>query len=284
MVAPVTTSYNGYPVYSNAPANVIVPTRRPLYEYVQPTAIRQPVTYQQPVQVVPNPQPLPNPVPQPAPTYVTPAPQPAPTYVTPAPQPAPAYANPAPQPVPTYANPATANNTVSYTPPSPSKDYRPTASISRSAPQVDPIVTGVTPQLSPEKPTPVRTGISEFRWPVKGRVVSSFGESVANRKNEGIDISVPEGTAVRASENGVVIYAGNEISAYGNLVLVRHDDNWVSAYAHNREFAVKKGDTVRRGQIIARSGRTGDASSPKLHFELRKNSVPVDPKLHLANS
>ncbi|KAG1700602.1 putative lipoprotein YgeR [Nymphon striatum] len=109
--------------------------------------------------------------------------------------------------------------------------------------------TGVDPgQLKPtsidkDTPAPARTGISDFRWPVKGRVVSNFGESGSNGSNEGIDISVPEGTAVHAAENG--------------LILVRHTDDWVSAYAHNRDYEVKKGDNVRRGQIIARSGRTG---------------------------
>ena len=149
---------------------------------------------------------------------------------------------------------------------------------------VDPIVTGsIKPNIAEdETPAPARTGISDFRWPVKGRVVSTFGESGTNGANEGIDISVPEGTAVHAAENGVVIYAGSEISSYGKLILVRHTDGWVSAYAHNRDFEVKKGDQVRRGQIIARSGRTGNAERPKLHFELRKDSTPVNPKKYLA--
>lgn len=149
---------------------------------------------------------------------------------------------------------------------------------------VDPIVTGsLKPSsIDNDTPAPARTGISDFRWPVKGRVVSSFGESGSDGSNEGIDISVPEGTAVHAAENGVVIYVGDEISSYGKLILVRHTDDWVSAYAHNRDYEVKKGDNVRRGQIIARSGRTGNAGRPKLHFELRKNSTPVNPKKHLA--
>ncbi len=149
---------------------------------------------------------------------------------------------------------------------------------------VDPIVTGSLKPTSidHDTPAPARTGISDFRWPVKGRVVSNFGESGSNGSNEGIDISVPEGTAVHAAENGVVIYVGDEISSYGKLILVRHTDDWVSAYAHNRDYEVKKGDNVRRGQIISRSGRTGNAGRPKLHFELRKNSTPVNPKKHLA--
>lgn len=163
-----------------------------------------------------------------------------------------------------------------------------TASVQKVPEGVDPIVTGSLkqPESKPveEETAPARTGISEFRWPVKGRVVSKFGERSSSGKNEGIDISVPEGTAVRAAENGVVIYVGDEISAYGKLILVRHDDDWVSAYAHNRDFEVAKGDKVRRGQIIARSGKTGKADRPKLHFELRKASKAVDPKKYLAGA
>jgi len=149
---------------------------------------------------------------------------------------------------------------------------------------VDPITTSsVKPTTKAEPVAPARTGISDFRWPVQGRIVSGFGEKAKDNRNEGIDISVPEGTAVKAAENGVVIYAGEEISSYGKLILIRHADGWVSAYAHNRDFEVKKGDNVRRGQIISRSGKTGGADRPKLHFELRKNSVPVNPTDHLAS-
>jgi murein DD-endopeptidase MepM/ murein hydrolase activator NlpD len=89
---------------------------------------------------------------------------------------------------------------------------------------------------------------------------------------------------VKATENGVVVYAGNELEGLGNLVLVRHADGWVSAYAHNKEIDVKRGEEVRRGQTIARSGRTGSTDMPKLHFELRKNSTPVDPLKHLGGA
>ena len=168
-----------------------------------------------------------------------------------------------------------------------------TASVKAQNHGVDPIVTGSTAKpasevqtarLDTETKAPAQTGISDFRWPVRGRVVSTFGERQQDGTNDGIDISVPEGTAVRAAENGVVIYTGTEISKYGQLVLVRHTEGWVSAYAHNSEFEVKKGDKVRRGQIIARSGKTGDADRPKLHFELRKDSNPVDPKKHLTGA
>ena len=88
---------------------------------------------------------------------------------------------------------------------------------------------------------------------------------------------MPEGTSIKAVEAGTVIYAGNELEGYGQLVLIRHADGWVSAYAHNSQILVKRGDTVRRGQIISRAGATGSVSAPQLHFELRRGSRPVNP-------
>jgi murein DD-endopeptidase MepM/ murein hydrolase activator NlpD len=120
-----------------------------------------------------------------------------------------------------------------------------------------------------------------FRWPVRGRVISSFGEKSNGTTNDGINIAVPEGTSVRAAENGVVIYSGSELEGFGNLVLVRHANEWVTAYAHNSELMVNRGDTISRGQVIARAGKTGNVSSPQLRFELRKGSKPVDPLKHL---
>ena len=120
-----------------------------------------------------------------------------------------------------------------------------------------------------------------FRWPAHGRVIAGFG---AKGGNEGINIAVPEGTPVKAAEGGVIAYAGSELKGYGNLVLVRHDNGWVSAYANNGEILVKRGDKVKRGQSIAKSGQTGNVSSPQLHFELRKGATPVDPMPHLASN
>ncbi len=134
------------------------------------------------------------------------------------------------------------------------------------------------------QPAPARTGIDQFRWPVRGKVISGFGEKVASGRNDGIDISVPEGTAVKAVENGVVVYSGSELEGFGNLILIRHADGWVSAYAHNKTLQASRGDEVRRGQIIARSGRTGNTELPKLHFELRRNSVPLDPIKYLGGA
>lgn len=124
---------------------------------------------------------------------------------------------------------------------------------------------------------PEATGVGKMRWPVRGRVVEGYGRGAGGRVNDGIDIAVPEGTPVKAAENGVVIYAGDGLKEFGNTVLVRHEDGLVSVYGHASELTVKRGDKVRRGQEIARSGMSGAADTPKLHFEVRKDSAPVDP-------
>jgi murein DD-endopeptidase MepM/ murein hydrolase activator NlpD len=121
-----------------------------------------------------------------------------------------------------------------------------------------------------------------FRWPVHGRIISAFGSRPNGAQNDGINLAVPEGTPVKAAEDGVVAYAGNELKGYGNLVLVRHSNGYVSAYANASELLVKRGDTVKRGQTIARAGQTGNVSSPQLHFEIRKGSTPVDPTKFLS--
>ncbi|WP_449255437.1 peptidoglycan DD-metalloendopeptidase family protein [Bosea sp. (in: a-proteobacteria)] len=120
----------------------------------------------------------------------------------------------------------------------------------------------------------------DFRWPARGRVISGFS---GKGGNEGINIAVPDGTPVKAAEEGTVAYAGSELKGYGNLVLIRHPNGYVSAYAHNGELKVKRGDVVRRGQVVASSGQSGNVSSPQLHFELRKGSTPVDPTPYLNN-
>ena len=116
-----------------------------------------------------------------------------------------------------------------------------------------------------------------FRWPVRGKVISPYGVKSSGLRNEGVNIAVPEGTSVRAAESGVIAYAGNELKGYGNLVLVRHEGGWVTAYAHAKELFVKRGDTVKRGDVIAKAGQTGSVSSPQLHFEVRKGATAMDP-------
>ncbi len=131
---------------------------------------------------------------------------------------------------------------------------------------------------------PPSTNGTSFRWPVRGRIIADFGTKPSGEKNDGINLAVPEGTSVKAAEAGTVIYAGNELAGYGNLVLVRHADGWVSAYAHNSAITVNRGDAVQRGQTIAQAGMTGSVTSPQVHFELRKGAKPVNPMDHLSGT
>jgi len=120
-----------------------------------------------------------------------------------------------------------------------------------------------------------------FGWPVGGQIVSTYGPAAGGTHNDGINISAPAGTTVAAAESGTIAYAGNELRGFGNLLLIKHDGGWVTAYAHNQVLLVKKGDRVRRGQAIARVGNTGGVASPQLHFELRNGTKAVDPLDHL---
>src|SRR4051794_10229428 len=197
----------------------------------------------------------PTPVAQPAPRVAakpqTPAPQ-SPTIQQPAPKMA--QAKPA-QPQVAQKEPAPTANIV--------------------APAADPL------------PEPAQTGTTggsntSFRWPVKGKVIQGFGPKQGGGQNDGINVAVPEGTPIKAAEDGVVAYAGSELKGYGNLVLVRHSNGFVTAYAHASELSVKKGDTIKRGQVIGKAGQTGNVASPQLHFEVRKGATPVDPSQYLA--
>jgi len=116
-----------------------------------------------------------------------------------------------------------------------------------------------------------------FRWPVRGRIIASFGSSLNGGKNDGINLAVPEGTPVKAAEDGVVSYAGNGLASNGNLVLIHHSNGYSTVYAHAKELLVKRGDQIKRGQVIAYSGQTGNVSAPQLHFEVRKGATPLDP-------
>ncbi len=144
-----------------------------------------------------------------------------------------------------------------------------------------------TASVAKEEPraieTPVKTAeaMPSFRWPVRGRVIAGFGSKPNGTQNDGINLAVPEGTPIKAADDGVVAYAGNELKGYGNLVLIRHSSGFVSAYAHASELMVKRGDSIKRGQVIAHAGQTGSVTSPQLHFEIRKGSTPVDPTQYL---
>ena len=126
--------------------------------------------------------------------------------------------------------------------------------------------------------------LAGFRWPVRGRVIVAFGPKPNGVQNDGINLAVPEGTPIKAAEDGVVAYAGSELKGYGNLVLIRHSNGFVTAYAHASDILVKRGEAVKRGQVIAHAGQTGNVTSPQLHFEIRKGATPVDPSQYLSGA
>lgn len=165
----------------------------------------------------------------------------------------------------------------------------------QGAPASAPASTGVTPQPLPQpvpqtaqiEPAPAPQSTegdplpalksSSFIWPVDGRVIGKFGQGKDNTRNDGINIAAPNGAPVLAAADGVVAYAGNELKGFGNMVLLRHADGWVTAYAHNSSLLVQKGSKVRQGQTIARVGSSGNVDKPQLHFELRQGTKAVDP-------
>ncbi len=120
-------------------------------------------------------------------------------------------------------------------------------------------------------------GSPRFAWPVEGRILSGFGAKPGGRYNDGVNLKASAGTAVRAAADGVVAYAGDAIAGFGNLVLVKHADGWVTAYGHNEALLVRRGDRVRQGDAIARAGSTGAVTEPQVHFELRRGRLAVDP-------
>ncbi len=166
---------------------------------------------------------------------------------------------------------------------------------------VAPSTSDTTAPTAPQKPAPKTTatkqadtevaaippqaprGGERFLWPVKGRIISSFGPKKGGLNNDGINIAAPAGTNVIAADSGVVAYAGNELRGFGNLLLIRHADGWVTAYAHNEKLLVRRGERVKRGQAIAQIGSTGNVSAPQLHFEIRKGTDPVDPLKYLGS-
>jgi murein DD-endopeptidase MepM/ murein hydrolase activator NlpD len=174
-----------------------------------------------------------------------------------APAPAPAAEAPAarsvsPAPAPAPLQPPPAARTAEYTP---AQDQACEAALMNPLPRMS----------------------DTFRRPVEGKTIAVFGPQKDGTVNEGVTISVPKGTPIKAAENGIVAYVGDELPGYGNLILIRHAGEFVTAYAHADAILVKKCDVVKRGQTVATAGTTGDASQPQLHFEIRKNSKPVDP-------
>lgn len=131
-------------------------------------------------------------------------------------------------------------------------------------------------------PDPRPRSDRSFIWPVRGPILIGFGDRGKGLFNDGINIAAKRGTPVRAAENGVVVYSGNELRGFGNLILLKHADGWSTAYAHNSALLARIGDRVRRGQVIARVGNTGSVARPQLHFELRRRQAAVDPEQHLS--
>lgn len=178
---------------------------------------------------------------------------------------APPVANTAPSAAATPSPPAAASAssvTGSAAPPA-------GATVTPSA-QPTPPVASVQPAARPN------TSSVAWAWPVSGRVIDRFHET----RNKGIDIEGPAGTPIAAAADGRVVYAGSGLRGYGNLVIVKHSDTYLSAYAHNRRLLVQEGQDVQRGQSIAELGDT-DAPSPRLHFEIRRNGRPIDPLTQL---
>jgi lipoprotein NlpD len=165
---------------------------------------------------------------------------------------------------------------------------------------IDDIITGGEPAIAeraqPVKPSPGKPASvpptqavaasgrfdGRFIWPAEGRILTGFGSFGSGRRNDGINIAVAEGAEIVASADGVVLYAGTEIAALGGLILIRHSDSWTTAYGHARELMVKRGDAVKRGQVIARAGETGYVAEPQVHFEIREGRKAVNPLQYLA--
>jgi len=147
-----------------------------------------------------------------------------------------------------------------------------------------PAASAAPPRAVPESPDsssaapPPAAGSGAFLWPVRGHILATYGSRSDGTHNDGINIAAPRGTAVQAIDAGVVAYTGNELRGYGNLVLVKHTNGWISAYAPCDAILVKRGEKVGRSQVIARVGSTGNVSEPQLHFELRRGQHAVDPR------
>jgi len=156
----------------------------------------------------------------------------------------------------------------------------PTSIVPKAPPAtVPPVASTTVPAPAAVPQTAARGG--HFAWPVTGSVIAGYNAPLGGKPNQGINISAPAGTPIKAAGPGTVAYAGNELRGYGNLVLIQHGDGLVTAYAHAASLSVKKGDQVTAGQTIGTVGQTGAVDAPQLHFEVRKNSSPVDPKQYL---
>ncbi|MEO1192859.1 MAG: peptidoglycan DD-metalloendopeptidase family protein [Pseudomonadota bacterium] len=176
-------------------------------------------------------------------------------------------------PLPSPAASSTATG-LAAPPAKPQRDVSLAAPVSAPSAEQDVPPAANTSAALPEPPS--RQG-RLFDWPVTGRVISGYGSKPGGLRNDGINIAAPAGTPVRAAESGVVAYTGGDLKGFGKLVLIKHQDGYVTAYAHNSQILVRRGETVRRGDVIARVGETGNVDTPQLHFEIRKDASPIDP-------
>lgn len=158
---------------------------------------------------------------------------------------------------------------------------------------IDDIATGSQPALAERsRPTiataaptkPVTTAIAapasfagRFQWPLTGKILAKFGPLAPGKVSDGINIAAATGTPIHAAAGGVVAYAGDQIGVYGGLILINHGDGWVSAYGHAGQIDVQRGQSVKAGDVIGRAGASGQVQTPQLHFQLRKNRIPIDP-------
>ena len=180
-------------------------------------------------------------------------------------------------------NPASTNTPIILNPGQNSRIVeQPAARISQTGSNTRIALNQPVKRNSPKKVEKIEENTAlNFRWPVNGRIIRNFGRRADGTNNDGINIAVPIGTDVKAAEKGVVAYAGSELKGYGNLILVRHADGYVSVYAHVDSILIRRGDNVRRGQTIAKAGKSGSAQQPQLHFELRQGAKPIDPMPYL---
>lgn len=137
------------------------------------------------------------------------------------------------------------------------------------------------PPAATDVPQPSGRDGAPFLWPVEGPVLSGFGPKAGGLHNDGINIGAARGTPVRAANDGIVVYAGNQLKGFGNLILIRHEDRWVTAYAHLDRMQVEKGRRITAGQVIGAAGSTGSADRPQLHFEIRRGTDSLNPLLYL---
>lgn len=140
------------------------------------------------------------------------------------------------------------------------------------------------PKKKAPLPRPEKRSSSKFEWPVKGKVISEFGTVAKGQHNDGVNIKTKEGAFIKAAENGVVAYAGNEIKGFGNLLLIKHSGGWMTAYAHNSKLVVKRGQKVKRGEVVAKAGSTGNVKTPQLHFEVRAGKKAVNPLKYMSSN